>query len=124
MFLYNHPDLKQRRQSLRNARIPAETILWQHLQRSQFFGYKFRRQYGVGPYVLDFFCSELRLAIEIDGDSHSAPDAKTYDKQRQQFIESEDIIVIRFLNTDVHQNVDGVLERLYKIITTLCLPPT
>lgn len=123
-FLYNDPSLKRRRQKLRNESTPAERKLWEHLRKSQLLGLKFQRQYGIGPYIIDFFCPELRLAIEIDGDSHFAPDAVVYDKQRQQFIESKDITVVRFLNTDIHENIDGVLKQLRKLITTLCLPPS
>ncbi|MBI4092308.1 MAG: endonuclease domain-containing protein [Candidatus Kerfeldbacteria bacterium] len=123
-FLYNDPSFKRRRQKLRNESTPAERKLWGHLRKSQFLGLKFQRQYGIGPYVLDFFCPEMRLAIEVDGDSHFRPGARAYDRQRQKFIESEDITVVRFLNTDIHENIDGVLEQLHKVITNLCLPPT
>ncbi|MBI4426784.1 MAG: endonuclease domain-containing protein [Candidatus Kerfeldbacteria bacterium] len=126
-FLYNNPSFKRRRQKLRNKSTPAERKLWGHLRKSQLLGLKFQRQYGIGPYVLDFFCPELRLAIEVDGDSHFTPDARAYDQQRQQFIENEDIAVVRFLNTDIHENMDGVLTKLGEVVmslTTPCSPPT
>ena len=61
----------------------AEVILWEKLSRKQMHGYKFRRQYGVDQYILDFYCPRLKLAIEIDGDSHFVTGAEDYDKERQ-----------------------------------------
>ena len=67
---YNKPNMKQRRKVLRNAMTQAEIIVWSKLSRRQMHGYKFRRQYSVDQYVIDFYCPELKLAIEVDGDSH------------------------------------------------------
>lgn len=67
---YNDQTQKEVRQQLRQHATQPEQLLWRHLRGSQVNGLKFRRQYGVGVYVLDFYCPELRLAIELDGDSH------------------------------------------------------
>ncbi len=77
----------------------AEAILWSQLQKRQVLGFKFRRQYGVGSYVLDFYCPEVKLAIEIDGNSHLREDAVEYDGTRQAEIEK---LGIRFFS--VHQS--------------------
>jgi very-short-patch-repair endonuclease len=90
----------------------AEIILWSRLQRRQLLSCKFRRQYSVGSYVLDFFSPEVKLAIELDGDSHFQAGAPEYDDKRRQFIESFGICIIRFLNSEVYGNLDGVLERI------------
>ncbi len=91
-------------------------IRWSRLKGRQLLGYKFRRQFSVGSYILDFYCPSLRLAIEIDGESHFNPEAKEYDSRRQRFIESLGISVVRFTNTDVRENLDGVLQMLARMI--------
>jgi len=74
--------------------------------------YKFRRQYGVDNYVIDFYCPELKLAIEIDGDSHFVTGAEEYDINRQQHIEQFGIQFMRFTNVDVLNNLAGVLQTI------------
>ena len=110
--IYNRQELKQKRRDLRNNMPDAEVILWSRIQRRQLLDYRFRRQYSVGNYVLDFYCPRLKFGIELDGDSHFREGAKQYDEQRQAYIESFGIRVVRFLNTDVYDNLDGVLEVL------------
>ena len=76
-------------------------------------GYKFRRQYGVDQYVLDFYCPRLKLAIEVDGESHFMPGAEEQDKARQEYIEAYGIRFLRFMNPDVCENIDGVCQDIY-----------
>jgi very-short-patch-repair endonuclease len=80
---YNKKSQTARRRALRHSMSKAEVILWDKLSRKQMHGYKFRRQYGVDQYILDFYCPRLKLAIEIDGDSHFVTGAEDYDKERQ-----------------------------------------
>ena len=77
-----------RRRQLRGSMPEAEVILWSRLKGRQLLGCKFRRQYSVGSFVIDFFSVEIKLGIELDGDSHFQPGAPEYDSERQQFIES------------------------------------
>ncbi len=102
----------------------AESILWSKLRRKN-LGYKFRRQYSVEIFVLDFYCPELKLAIEIDGDSHSIEGAKERDNERQRIIECYGITFIRFTNRVIYENMDGVLLRIMQVIERLKddLPP-
>ena len=90
----------------------AEILLWTNLSRKQLLGHKFRRQYGVDNYVVDFYCPALKLAIEIDGDSHFQPGAEKYDIERQRHIESYGVHFLRFTNADIFENIDGVLDRI------------
>jgi len=90
----------------------AEVILWSRLKGRQLLGCKFRRQYSVGSFVIDFFSVETKLGIELDGDSHFQSGASEYDLGRQQFIESFGIRIVRILNVDVYDNLDGVLEMI------------
>ncbi len=109
---YNDSDGKPRRQSARANMPKAEVMLWSVLKGRKMLGCKFRRQYGIGAYQVDFYCSELRLAIELDGETHYVGDAQENDSRRQEFIESFGIRVVRFLNDDVYENLDGVWEAI------------
>jgi very-short-patch-repair endonuclease len=90
----------------------AEVILWSKLKTKGLNGYKFRRQYSVGKFVIDFYCPRLKLAIEVDGDSHFSERSETFDKERQDFIESFKISFLRFTNKDVYENLDEVLATI------------
>ncbi len=109
-MLYNRPVLKTRRKELRNNSTPAEQQLWSMLQRSNLGSYKFRRQHSVGSYILDFYCPSEKLAVELDGDSHFTDDAMEYDRIRTEYLNALNIKVIRFLNTDVYDNLNAVCE--------------
>lgn len=111
-MIHNKPVLKSRRQGLRNQSTPAEKRLWGLLQQSNLAGYKFRRQHSVGTYILDFYCPAEKLAIELDGDSHFTDDAITYDRERTAYLNGLNIKVLRFQNTDVYENLNGVCERI------------
>jgi very-short-patch-repair endonuclease len=113
---FNRSDEKDRRRRLRNNMPPSEVLLWSKLRGKQLLGRRFRRQYSVGPYCLDFYCPEISLAIELDGDSHFTDDAKRYDQERQEWIESFGMRFLRFTNTDVYENLDGVLHVIAKAI--------
>ncbi len=111
-YLFNNSKLKTLRQKLRNESPQAEIILWSQLKSGQLKGLKFIRQYGVGSYVVDFYCPKLKLAIEVDGDSHFKKGAEEYDKKRQKFIEQFNIKFLRVTNTDIYENLDGVIEEV------------
>jgi len=117
--LYNRTSEKAKRQQLRRNMTKAEFLLWQKLKAKQLEGVKFRSQYGVGQFVVDFYCTELKLAIELDGDSHFQDGAQEYDWERQAFIESVGIRFLRFTNDEVYGNLDGVLERILQKIGEL-----
>lgn len=110
--IHNHPDMKQLRKALRNEPTAAERELWNALKQSNLGGYKFRRQHSVGRYIVDFYCPSQRLAIELDGDSHFTDEAIEYDLERTVFLNALNIRVLRFLNSDVHENLDAVCERI------------
>ncbi len=84
--------------------------MWSQLRGKQLLGARFRRQYSVGPYSIDFYCPEVRLAIELDGDSHFTPEATANDKQRQQYVESFGVRFLRFANEEVYANLEGVID--------------
>ncbi|MCK5723414.1 MAG: endonuclease domain-containing protein [Gammaproteobacteria bacterium] len=103
---YN-PKLKQIAKNLRNNSTLSEVLLWQHLKDKKMKGYDFHRQKPIGNYIIDFFCSDLMLAIEIDGISHD--DKINKDIKRQKQIENFGISFLRFDDIDVKKNIKGVV---------------
>jgi len=117
--IYNIRAMTPRRRKLRNDAPPAEIILWRYLKGKQMEGYKFRRQYSVGRYVIDFYCPQLKLAIEVDGPSHYLSEqARIYDHKRQRFIESFGITLIRVTNIEIYRTIEGVREFIMYTINT------
>ncbi|NIQ04073.1 MAG: DUF559 domain-containing protein [Nitrospinaceae bacterium] len=110
----NKKELKGLRQKLRNNMPPAEKALWNQLRGSQLEGYKFRRQQSIGDFILDFYCPEAKLAIEIDGDSHFGDDNEINDFERQRKIELHGIKIIRFTNIEIHDSLEGVVANILK----------
>ena len=110
--IHNRQSLRARRKELRSNLTPAEASLWKSLQRSQVSGKKFRRQHSVGNYILDFYCPECRLAIELDGQGHFSPVAWEHDSQRTEFLNKLNIRVLRFENRDVFEHLDWVLRTI------------
>jgi len=97
---------------LRSNLPKAEVILWSRLKSKGLDGYKFRRQYSVGKFVIDFYCPRLKLAIEVDGDSHFSEESEVCDRERQRFIESFEISFLRFTNKDIYENLGEVLAAI------------
>ncbi len=96
---------------MRRNMTPAERLLWWKLKDEQ-QGWKFRRQTPAGPFVLDFACVEILLAIEIDGATHSSQSERRYDANRTQYLEQGGWRVIRVWNDDVFRNLNGVVESI------------
>jgi very-short-patch-repair endonuclease len=96
----------------------SEVLLWTILKNKQMHGERFLRQYSVDQYILDFYCPRLKLAIEVDGDSHYNQSAQEYDKERQNYIETFGIHFLRFTNTDICENIDGVCQTIWEKIAT------
>jgi|SRR5579885_2070104 len=112
----NIPPLKARRKELRNNPTPAEAILWKHLQGRRLLGKKFRRQFGISRYILDFFCVDCGIAIELDGAPHFQELRAEYEGRRSAFLAGLGIEVIRFENRIVHENIEAVLETIREAI--------
>lgn len=113
-IFFNKNGNVQKRKFLRNNSPFCERLLWHYLKNKQ-LGYRFRRQFGIDRYVVDFYCPELRLAIEIDGPTHELDK----DKYRQENIESLGIKVIRFTNGQVASNICLVIEEISKELLPL-----
>ncbi|TLY12383.1 MAG: endonuclease domain-containing protein [Nitrospirae bacterium] len=97
---------------LRSEMTHPEMRLWARIRAKQFHGLKFRRQHGIGPYIVDFYCPEKSLVIEVDGDTHAEPSQVLKDEQRDRYLQSLGLRVIRYTNDDIVLNLNGVLEDL------------
>ena len=108
----NATEQKDYRKALRNNMTAAEATLWRALKGRGAGGMKFRRQQGIGPYILDFYCPGYRLGIELDGASH---DYKyEYDEQRTEYLRQQGIRVLRFSNQQVFTSMQGVLAEIVR----------
>ena len=109
---------------LRKDSTDAEDILWQLLRNRQLNGAKFRRQHPVATgYILDFYCAECRLAIEVDGSIHDLPEQAAYDAKRTQHLEQFNVKVIRFSNAEVLTQTEWVLSVINTYLSSSSLPP-
>ena len=112
MQLFNLKSHQGKRRFLRKNMTKAEVVLWQKLKGKN-LGYKFCRQFGVGPYVVDFYCPQIRLGIEIDGEVHAFKSVQIRDKIRQIFLERKNFHIKRYWNYEVLNNCDSVIEDIY-----------
>jgi len=107
---YN-PKLKELARKLRNNATKAEIVLWKSLSGKQCMGYDFHRQKPLGEFIVDFFCYELMLAIEVDGVSHNQEEVIIKDHQKERFLNSVGITVLRFQDSEIYpDNRDALAE--------------
>ena len=112
--------LTDRAKSMRSNATEAEQRMWLALRAKRFGSAKFRRQKVIGPYIVDFAARDPMLVVESDGDTHA--ERRGYDFQRTEFLEQQGYRVIRVGNSDVIQNMDGVMETLGRALGTAPLP--
>ena len=111
--MFNDKFNKGFRRKLRNELSPVEAILWSRLKGRQLKGHKFRRQHGIGSFVVDFFCPRVKLVIEIDGEEHFlTKEREDKDQLRDQFLKARDVTVLHVTGKDVNENIEGVIERI------------
>ena len=111
------PDILEFARQLRHEGTDAEACLWFALRDRRMTGCKFRRQQPVGPYILDFYCHDLKLAIELDGGQHNDTPGREHDERRTAFLEAQGISVLRFWNNDVLQQPESVLEAIFNTVS-------
>ncbi len=114
MRIHYNQKLKQRSRNLRNHATLAEVLFWNQVKGRKLAGYQFMRQKPIGDCIVDFYCSKLRLVVEVDGESHSG--RREFDKIRQASLESLGLTVIRFLDCDVKRNMAGCITVLNEFI--------
>jgi very-short-patch-repair endonuclease len=99
-----------RARALRNHMTPPEVKLWQNLRRRQLGGLRFRRQHPMGPWILDFFCAECMLAVEVDGWIHERADIPERDRRRDNWLAGQGVLVVRVSGASVMKETGGVLN--------------
>jgi very-short-patch-repair endonuclease len=118
MVIFNLKKNKKTRKNLRKKMTRAEIVLWKKI-RSKRLGYKFRRQFGIGPYITDFYCPQLKFAIELDGDVHTFNNVRCKDAVRNRFLKEFGITTKRYWNSYILNNLDSVVEDIYNTCTQL-----
>ncbi|MGB9189951.1 MULTISPECIES: endonuclease domain-containing protein [unclassified Acinetobacter] len=113
------PQLLEFAKSMRHTATDAEHILWQLLRAKRFMDLKFRRQHVIEPYIVDFYCHEIGLVVELDGSQHGTDDAIEYDAERTKFLEALGLTVVRYWNHDVLARMNVVLEDLWNVCNEL-----
>ena len=114
--LRSFPASIQNARSLRkNATVP-ERILWDSLRGRKLNGWKFRRQHPIGQFVLDFFCREKAVAIEVDGEVHTQMEVADHDMERDKFLRLQGVRIIRFTNNQVVDDLPQALEEIKKVL--------
>ncbi|MCW7551338.1 endonuclease domain-containing protein [Endozoicomonas gorgoniicola] len=120
--LFNRPQYKARRISLRKNQTAPEQRFWRSVRQKQ-LGVKFRRQHGIGHYIVDFYCPEKRLVVELDGESHFiTAEAKNRDTRRDLELRELGLTVMRFSNEDIMHNLEGVLAVVLGFVNGLSDP--
>jgi len=109
---YNTRSSKKFRKELRNSLTAAEAVLWLNLKGRQLRAKKFRRQVSIGRYIVDFYCPDCRLVIELDGERHFSLMMDEYEAQRTKYLAGQGLRVIRFENQELYENLEGVLEAI------------
>ena len=102
----------QRARELRKNSTPHEQMLWRLIRNRNFKNYKFRRQYPIGNYIVDFICREKRLIIELDGGQHNEENNINYDKLRTEFLNNMGYKILRIWNNDIENNIEGVMSKI------------
>ena len=105
--------------SMRTNATDAENLMWQLLRAKRFMNLKFRRQHVIAPYIVDFYCHELALVIELDGSQHNTEDSRACDIERTKFLEALGLKVVRYWNNDVLGTTEAILEDLWEICFSL-----
>lgn len=102
----------ERARELRRKMTLPEILMWTALRGRRLAGLRFRRQHPIGPYILDFYCDDARLAVEIDGERHSESDRMVHDERRTAWLEAQGVRVLRIPARDVLADMDAVLSHV------------
>jgi len=112
MLFYN-TRLKQISRHLRSNMTDAEKLLWSKLRAKQLKGRQFYRQRIIGDYIVDFYCPQANLIIELDGGQHYTDEGIKKDKMRDNYIREQGYKILRFSDREIFENLEGVIERIY-----------
>lgn len=104
---------------LRQKPTEAESLLWRHLRNRHCAGFKFRRQYVIDNFIVDFYCPAARLAIEVDGGGHAESKQELYDEYRTGVLQEYGVRVLRFWNDEVLRQIDAVMDEIHQAVTSV-----
>ena len=110
--IFSRKPLKEERRRLRSNMTSSEARLWSLLKSRQLKGRKFRRQHSIGSFIVDFYCPEEKLVVELDGHYHFTPSALIQDQKRDKYLGELGLTVLRFENKDLLQSMEPVLEEI------------
>jgi len=122
MGYYGNRELVKKARDLRNNMTRAEIILWSRLRSKKIDGYKFRRQQPIFDYIVDFYCDELKLVIEVDGEIHSLTEMADSDIKRDKILRNNKYHIIRLHNLEIETDIDAAIRKLRTFITTNLSP--
>jgi len=109
---YKNKELVRNARVFRNNMTRAEIILWSRLRERKISGYKFRRQQPILDYIVDFYCPELKLIIEADGEIHSLNENSEYDRKRDNILKINGYRIIRFTNLEIVTELDSTINKI------------
>lgn len=115
MFYGAGPLIFEKAKALRSELTHAELVLWGYLKTSP-AGFKFRRQHPAGIYIVDFYCHELKLVIEVDGGIHEKMEIKQHDENRERDLTDWGLRVVRFKNEEVEKQLEVVIKTIEKLL--------
>jgi very-short-patch-repair endonuclease len=115
----HHSHLTHIARELRRSQTPAEALLWERLRNRKLAGLKFKRQHRIGRFIVDFYCRELRLVVELEGGIHDRTDQRTYDEMRFEELKARGLRVLRIRNEEVLNDVEGVLRKIVALTLSL-----
>lgn len=113
---------KYRARRLRKKMTPSETKLWAALRDRRYVKLKFRRQQPIGPFIADFCCWDKKVILELDGDSHAGKEY--YDSARQKWLEHAGWTVLRFWDSEIYENIEGVMQAIFNACTSSASSPS
>ena len=109
---YNVKIMEERRRKLRNNMTHTEVILWNCIRRKQIHGVRFRRQFSIREFIVDFYSPELFLVVEVDGPIHFTDEEIEYDIYRRSELENFGLTFLRIRNDDIYKNIEGVVKAI------------
>ena len=114
---YKNSELVSKARILRNNMTRAEIILWSRIREKKINGYKFRRQQIIFDYIVDFYCHDLKLIIEVDGEMHSLPENKKLDSKRDNILKLNGYHIIRLSNVEVETEINSAINKIISYIS-------
>ena len=112
MYFGAKPDIFEKARELRKFETEAERLLWTRLQNNQLLGLHFRRQHPINRFIADFYCPKIKMVVEVDGGIHDIPENKAYEIGRSEILNDFDIIVIRFTNEQIINDIESVIKEI------------